>query len=232
MNRTGIEWCQYTWNPVVGCNNGCSYCYARRVAKRTGAITGCQDCADFRPHFHPERLADVTPRQKPRVIFAGSMCDFWSNGVAASWWYQVSDVIEATPQHCYIVLTKQPQRVDDIWLGIENLWIGLSATGCEWEDDYRYVFTMENWPPTGRMVVSWEPAWEIPPLNRGLPDWFIIGAQSGRNRRLPGREAVEEAVRFCGVHNVPVFCKDSIRKLWPDREWPREFPAGIMEVKR
>jgi protein gp37 len=70
----------------------------------------------------------------------------------------------------------------------------------------------------GRIVISWEPAWEIPPLNCGLPDWLIIGAQSGRNRRLPGREAVEEVVRFCGVNNVPVFCKDSIRKLWPDRE--------------
>jgi len=34
MNRTKIDWCDYTWNPVVGCLHGCPYCYARRMAER------------------------------------------------------------------------------------------------------------------------------------------------------------------------------------------------------
>ncbi len=34
MNRTKIEWCDYTWNPVTGCYHGCEYCYARRIAHR------------------------------------------------------------------------------------------------------------------------------------------------------------------------------------------------------
>ena len=29
MNRSKIEWCDHTWNPVTGCNHNCSYCYAR-----------------------------------------------------------------------------------------------------------------------------------------------------------------------------------------------------------
>ena len=36
MNKTNIEWCDSTWNPVVGCKHGCEYCYARRIAKRFG----------------------------------------------------------------------------------------------------------------------------------------------------------------------------------------------------
>ena len=36
MNKTDIEWCDMTWNPVVGCKHGCEYCYARRYAKRFG----------------------------------------------------------------------------------------------------------------------------------------------------------------------------------------------------
>lgn len=34
MNKTKIEWADYTWNPVTGCLHGCEYCYARRIANR------------------------------------------------------------------------------------------------------------------------------------------------------------------------------------------------------
>lgn len=34
MNKTKIEWCEATWNPVTGCLHGCEYCYARRIAER------------------------------------------------------------------------------------------------------------------------------------------------------------------------------------------------------
>ena len=34
MNKSKIEWCDHTWNPVTGCRNGCSYCYANTMVKR------------------------------------------------------------------------------------------------------------------------------------------------------------------------------------------------------
>ncbi len=34
MDKTKIDWCDSTWNPVTGCLHGCEYCYARRIAKR------------------------------------------------------------------------------------------------------------------------------------------------------------------------------------------------------
>ena len=30
MKKTKIDWCDCTINPVVGCKNGCKYCYAAR----------------------------------------------------------------------------------------------------------------------------------------------------------------------------------------------------------
>ena len=36
MNRSKIEWTDWTWNPVTGCLHGCPYCYARGIAKRFG----------------------------------------------------------------------------------------------------------------------------------------------------------------------------------------------------
>ena len=34
MNKTRIEWCDSTWNPVTGCFHGCPYCYADRMTIR------------------------------------------------------------------------------------------------------------------------------------------------------------------------------------------------------
>lgn len=34
MNKSKIEWCDHTWNPITGCNHGCHYCYARTMTAR------------------------------------------------------------------------------------------------------------------------------------------------------------------------------------------------------
>ena len=34
MNRSKIEWCDHTWNPVTGCRHGCPYCYAEKMSAR------------------------------------------------------------------------------------------------------------------------------------------------------------------------------------------------------
>lgn len=34
MNRSKIEWCDHTWNPITGCRHDCPYCYARRMTAR------------------------------------------------------------------------------------------------------------------------------------------------------------------------------------------------------
>lgn len=35
-DKTKIDWCDASWNPVTGCLHGCTYCYARKIAKRFG----------------------------------------------------------------------------------------------------------------------------------------------------------------------------------------------------
>lgn len=34
MNKTKIDWCDSTWNPITGCLHRCEYCYARNIARR------------------------------------------------------------------------------------------------------------------------------------------------------------------------------------------------------
>lgn len=62
MNKTKIEWCDSTWNPVTGCKHGCDYCYARRIAGRFGGASEthvnetvgceCQWCTEAEGKIH------------------------------------------------------------------------------------------------------------------------------------------------------------------------------------
>lgn len=62
MQKTKIEWCDRTWNPVTGCLHGCPYCYAARQARRfctnefgkkrglleeLHCTQGCQSCSEM-----------------------------------------------------------------------------------------------------------------------------------------------------------------------------------------
>ena len=51
MNKTKIDWCDATVNPVMGCPRGCEYCYARKLNTRFKWV---EDWG--KPQFFPERL--------------------------------------------------------------------------------------------------------------------------------------------------------------------------------
>lgn len=50
MNKSKIEWCDHTWNPITGCRHDCPYCYARTMTSRfCGDIRVNKMCkADYR----------------------------------------------------------------------------------------------------------------------------------------------------------------------------------------
>ena len=61
QGKNGIPYCDFTWNPVVGCYHGCSYCFARKIAERFGTkpcengnCAVCGDC-NLEPSFDCER---------------------------------------------------------------------------------------------------------------------------------------------------------------------------------
>lgn len=66
MNKTKIEWCDYTWNPVTGCLHGCKYCYARRIAERFGlAFAPNLDELDGCKYDGPEGIDTMLELNKP-----------------------------------------------------------------------------------------------------------------------------------------------------------------------
>lgn len=136
-NKTKIDWCDSTWNPVTGCYHDCQYCYAKGIAKRFSTEDKCHSFYGgkpmgkihildnpatvietgkkspypftFEPTFHRYKL-DEYATKKGRNIFVCSMADLFGDWVPDSWIDEVMQACEKVPQHNYLFLTKNPKR--------------------------------------------------------------------------------------------------------------------------
>lgn len=77
----GNVWANCCCDAMVGCSNtGCfqrNDCWARKKARRIGARLKCQNCIDFTPHTHFERIWNLPTKPNLRVAlnFGGDMFD-------------------------------------------------------------------------------------------------------------------------------------------------------------
>jgi protein gp37 len=138
MDKTKIEWCDSTWNPITGCYHGCPYCYARKIANQfAGGVAhheekrsdGLHDLFQpvmvlrggkrmaapfpfaFEPTLYRYRLDDYIRKERPRNIFVCSTADLFGDWIPDEWIEEVFEACEAAPQHRYLFLTKNPKRL-------------------------------------------------------------------------------------------------------------------------
>ncbi len=206
MNKTKIEWCDYTWNPVTGCKHGCTYCYAERISKR---FTG-----NFDPTFHENRLPEPAKLKNPSRIFVVSMGDLFGEWVPEEWIEKVFDACEKAPQHTYLFLTKNASKYTEIInKGIirprDNYWFGTTVTSKN-GDAHRKGQGINTF-------VSIEPLLED--IGHGdttqFPDWVIVGAQTGPKAIKPKPEWVQTIIEDCRTAGVPIFLKNNLN--WPEK---------------
>lgn len=124
-DKSGIEWTDATWNPVVGCSKvspGCAHCYAETVHKnrmdgRHGYPTfepWTPANADHNVTLMPDRLEQPLKWTKPRMVFVNSMSDLFHENVPDDYIADVFAVMRQATQHTFQVLTKRPERMHDL----------------------------------------------------------------------------------------------------------------------
>jgi len=217
VNRTSIEWCDRTWNPVTGCLHRCEYCYARMVSQRFGK--------SFDPIFHEDRLDEpIRARAKSLRIFVCSMADLFGSWVLDDSIRQILSVVRRAPWHQFIFLTKNPGRLREFNPWPENAWVGATAVNQEQAD--RAIAGLAD--VAGKTFICCEPLLEhVDLFGASFIKWLIIGAQTGPGGHQPHVHYVESLLIWAGENRIPVFQKNNL--IWPDRR--QEFPDELNPEK-
>lgn len=208
MNKSKIEWCDYTWNPITGCRHKCHYCYAERITTRFSpnseevkmaahyveiGLNGLYEIEEpwawdgrtlpypfgFEPTFHKYRLDEPARKTKGVKIFVCSMADLFGKWVPDEWIDEVIKVVARNPQHKFLFLTKNPSRYEE--LAGKGM---LPALENAWFGST--ITTPEDqfwWSYAHNTFVSIEPILADFPSARNdaikKVDWVIIGAMTG-----------------------------------------------------
>jgi protein gp37 len=245
-DKSAIEWTEATWNPVTGCDRvsaGCDHCYALTLAARLKAMGQPKYQRDgdprtsgpgFRVTMHPAELEIPRRWRRPRVIFVNSMSDLFHPQVSADFVARVFEVMTATPQHTYQILTKRPKRARQLlrgWTPVPNVWLGVSI-----EDD-RVVDRADilRQVPAAVRFLSLEPLLgPLPSLDLTGIDWVIVGGESGPDCRPMRKEWVLELRDRCQAAGVPFFFKQwggptpkSGGRLLDGRTWDEMPPLAL-----
>lgn len=219
MAKSSIEWTEETWNPVTGCDRisaGCDNCYALTLAKRLKAMGAAKYQHDGDPRTsgpgfavttHPDALTIPARWRQPRTVFVNSMSDLFHARVPVDFVRQVFDVMAATPQHTYQVLTKRATRLARLapelpWPA--NVWMGVSVEDTR---QLHRVDLLRQVPATVRFI-SAEPL--LGPLDNidltGI-GWLIAGGESGPHARRMRPDWPRHLRDACQMAGVPFFFK-------------------------
>jgi protein gp37 len=202
-DKTGIEWTEATWNPVVGCTHvsaGCDHCYAAREASgrlsTNPVYAGLAVAGRFTGEVRllPERLEQPMRWRKPRRIFVNSMSDLFHDDVPDEFIVQVFAVMHEAEQHTFQVLTKRPGRMASL-LNSERFYGKLVAEVASWRQE-KYANPGLRWP----LLNVW--------LGTSVED------QKWANVRIPQLVRTPAVVRFLSCE--PLLGPVDLRRWLPD----------------
>lgn len=194
---TKIEWCEKTWNPIVGCSivsPGCTNCYAMKMAARIERMGGApQYDGTTKPSragavwtgkvaLAEKAMLEPLKRKKPTMYFVNSMGDLFHEDVPDAWIDRVFAVMALCPQHTFQVLTKRSARMREYFRNrtateVITRW---AKEGEKLRGDIGYDYIIEN-------------------DRTALPNvWLGVSAedQTRADERIPDLLATPAAVRF------------------------------------
>jgi protein gp37 len=229
--NSAIEWTDHTFNPWEGCQKvgpGCDHCYAEtRNARFGGGVAG-----NWGPGA-PRRRTSVSNWRKPlrwqadasafqaahgrrQRVFCASLADVFDNAVDPAWRADLFELIRATPDLDWLLLTKRIGNVAnmlpvpfDFKRRYPNVWIGATIVNqAEAERDIPKLLAtpaavrfLSMEPLLGPVDISWTEVC-VPSL-----DWVIVGGESGAGARPMHPDWARGLRDQCAAAGVPFLFK-------------------------
>jgi protein gp37 len=188
QESAGIEWAQWSWNPVTGCRHDCPYCYARDIAEQYRSTVYPHG---FEPAFRPYMLNAPANTRMPdeaatdtryKNVFTCSMADLFGRWVPGEWITAVLNTVRTSPQWNFLFLTKFPKRMAEFDIP-RNAWMGTTVDLQARVANAEAAFAkLAN---AGIRWLSIEPMLEPIKFERlELFNWIVIGGAS-RSSKTP-----------------------------------------------
>lgn len=234
---TGISWCDGTFNPWLGCNKispGCDHCYAEvsTPARTMKIIWGVQEtrkrtsASNWHLPVRWKNLHDQFFAQhgRRRRVFCASLADVFDNRVDPQWRDDLWNLVRATPNLDWLILTKRIGNVvsmlpSDWGDGYVNVWLGISVVnqGEADRDIPKLLATSAKirWlsmePLLGPVTLEevFSPANDIRSSKNAVEqiNWVVVGGESGTQARPMHMDWVDTLHVQCTDFNVRFFFK-------------------------
>ncbi|MDD5094068.1 MAG: DUF5131 family protein [Dehalococcoidia bacterium] len=235
------KWWNRAWSLVEGCTRvspGCDNCWLQAMNKRfhrEGPVT-----------FRADRLEIPLKVKKPTIWAIWS--DLFHEEISAYQITQAFEVMQACPQHTFIICTKRPERIDPVLYGDEGLWY---LGGGDYLPNVILMTTAENQEMADKRItellkcspfklaVSIEPMLSemdithyLDPLCRKREphndnyecefsslNWVIAGCETGPKRRSCNLDWIRSIRDQCAAAGVPLWIKGM------ELSWSNLFPG-------
>jgi len=238
MNKTGIEYLDFTWNPTHGCSaisTGCDNCWAKTMATRLAAMgaPGYDKQDPFKVTFHPDRLKEPLKRKKPARIGVSFMGDLFHGDVKIEFIWQIFNIMMVS-EHIFLILTKRPLRMESVLVrmfdtlsfeAMNNIWFGVTAEN-QIQADNRIPALLKL--PVKNHWVSVEPMLEQIDIYQYLIcescldpsvcwccdsrlNWVVCGGESGSGARAMDIDWVTSLKGQCKKAGTPFMFKQIIQ---------------------
>lgn len=173
--NTKIEWCDHTFNPWIGCTKispACDHCYAAQqdtyrhwTPEGWGGPRKRTSVGNWKMPLRWNAQADAFMAQHGRRqrVFCASLADVFDNAVDPQWRADLFELIRATPNLDWLLLTKRiGNAAAMIQAALANMDIGYSVPFAAWP-----------WPNVwiGATVVNQEEA------DRDIPKLLAVPAR-------------------------------------------------------
>ena len=222
MAESTIEWTDYTFNGWIGCTRvspGCDNCYAAAQDKFRGWTAEGWGAGKPRRRTsaanwkQPARWnAAATHAGARHRVFCSSLADVFDNEVPDEWRCDLAQLIMGTPNLDWQLLTKRIGNATTMLEKMfpsgtpENVWVGATIVNRE---------ELLRDGPKLMAVRARVRFWSAEPLLDDLgslppaliPDWVIVGGESGPKARSMDLAWAESILRQCKAAGARVFVK-------------------------